>query len=123
MPHDRLPSPDAYGDRDLADEVDRKAYIEFTVAHLKRLLQGASSNMKDRCKSVANGGVLSTTAVGGMLLSLGRFAQEKKFSAIDFKVRLKALSTFDFANYTSGSTWGKLATRQRSLSAALLCSY
>lgn len=69
---------DPAGDRDLANEVDRKAYIEFTVAHLKRLLQGASFNMKDRWKSVANGGVLSTTAVGGMLMSLDRFAQEKK---------------------------------------------
>jgi DGQHR domain-containing protein len=101
---------DANGERDLTDNADRKAYIDFTVAHLKRLLVGASQNIKDRWKTVAQGGILSTTAVGGLLMSLDGFAKESKFNTIDFKTRLRAFATFDFASYTSGSNWRKLAT-------------
>ena len=107
---------DATGTRDLSIADDREEYIDYCVKELKRLLAGASSHLKSKWKSVPNGGVLSTTVVGGLLLLLDRLIKAGNTpSSIDYKVTLKKIDAFDFSAYT-GSSWGKLS---RDLEAAL----
>lgn len=107
---------DATGARDLSNADDRAEYVDYCVRELKRLLAGASAHLKGKWKSVPNGGVLSTTAVGGLLLLLDRLIKAGKTpSSIDYKTVLKNITNFDFSAYT-GSSWGKLS---RDIEAAL----
>lgn len=100
---------DATGARDLSSAADRGDYIDYCVKELKRLLSGASAHLKSNWKSVPNGGVLSTTAVGGLLLLLDRLIKAGKTpSSIDYKTLLNNIGSFDFSAY-SGSSWGKLS--------------
>ena len=101
---------DSAGARNINQADDRKEYIDYCVSELKRLLAGASGHLKSKWKSVPNGGVLSTTAVGGLLLLLDRFVKDGTTpSSIDYKVKLKKIVGFDFGIYT-GSSWGKLSS-------------
>ncbi|MFO6421535.1 hypothetical protein ACLBKS_15160 [Hylemonella sp. W303a] len=107
---------DAASARNLSSPDDRADYIDYCVKELKRLLAGASEHLKSNWKSVPNGGVLSTTAVGGLLLLLDRLIKAGNVPAnIDYKTVLKNITNFDFSAYT-GSGWGKLS---RDLEAAL----
>lgn len=101
---------DSTGARNLNETKDRKEYIEFCVLEIKRLLAGASGHMKEKWNSVPNGGVLSTTVVGGLFLLLDRLVKEGSTpSSIDYDSKLKNIASFDFAPYT-GSSWSKLST-------------
>ncbi len=101
---------DAAGVRDLNSDADREEYIDYCVKELKRLLAGASEHLKHQWKSVPNGGVLSTTVVGGLLLLLDRLVKDGLTpSSIDYKTKLKQIGAFDFGGYT-GSSWGKLSS-------------
>lgn len=107
---------DAAGVRNLSDADDRAEYIDYCVTELKRLLAGASAHLKSKWKSVPNHGVLSTTAVGGLLLLLDRLIKAGNSPlSIDYKDVLRNIDSFDFSAYT-GSSWGKLS---RDLEAAL----
>lgn len=107
---------DAAGARDLSIPDDRAEFIDYCVKELKRLLAGASGHLKSKWKSVPDGGVLSTTVVGGLLLLLDRLIKAGHTpSGIDYKTVLKNIDSFDFSAYT-GSSWGKLS---RDLEAAL----
>ncbi|MCK4150629.1 hypothetical protein [Ralstonia pseudosolanacearum] len=100
---------DGVGARDLNKADDRNAYTDYCVQEIKRLLAGASENLKEKWRSVPNGGVLSTTAVGGLLLLLDRLAKGgATLSQIDYKTKLKNIAGVDFSAYT-GSSWGKLS--------------
>ncbi|MFC5429453.1 hypothetical protein ACFPTO_11675 [Paraburkholderia denitrificans] len=102
---------DRDGARDLNDAGDRSAYIDYCVQELKRLLAGASENLKGKWRSVPNGGVLSTTTVGGLLLLLGRLLKGgATLSQIDYVTKLKNIRNVDFSAYT-GSSWGKLSNK------------
>jgi DGQHR domain-containing protein len=102
---------DGVGARDLNNADDRSAYTDYCVQELKRLLAGASENLKEKWRSVPNGGVLSTTTVGGLLLLLGRLAKGgAMLSQIDYKMKLKHIGSIDFSAYT-GSSWGKLSNK------------
>ncbi len=102
---------DGAGVRDLHKPDDRDDYTEYCVKEFKRLLAGASEHLKGKWRSVPNGGVLSTTAVGGLLMLLDRLVKEGATpSGIDYKVKLKNIEAFDFGGYT-GSSWGKLSNK------------
>lgn len=102
---------DAAGTRDINNANDRNAYTDYCVQELKRLLAGASENLKERWRSVPNGGVLSTTVVGGLLLLLDRLAKGGgTLSQIDYKTKLKNVGAVDFSAYT-GSSWRKLSNK------------
>lgn len=101
---------DRTGVRDLRKAQDREEFVNYSVAELKRLLQGAASNLKHKWKSVPNGGILSTTVVGGLLLLMDRLVKSKFTpSSIDYDHLFKDISDFEFKNYSS-SAWAKLAT-------------
>ena len=100
---------DPTGVRNLADVGQRQEYIDYCVAEINKLLVGARHNLLGKWKPSAQAGVLSTTAVGGLILLLGRFATVHKTThGLDFPVLLKPLEKFDFSVYT-GSSWGKLS--------------
>lgn len=100
---------DAAGVRDLSNADDRTEYVDYCVKELKRLLAGASAHLKSNWKSVPNGGVLSTTVVGGLLLLLDRLIKAGNMpSSLDYKTLLKNITDIKFSDYT-GSSWGKLS--------------
>ena len=66
---------DPSGSHDLLDSAQRQKYIDYSVGEIKRLLAGCSQNLQHRWKPVAQGGILSTTIVGGLLLLLERLAE------------------------------------------------
>lgn len=108
---------DATGERDLSNADDRVEYVDYCVRQLNRLLAGASAHLKSNWKSVPNGGVLSTTVVGGLLLLLDRLIKKRGNipSNSDYKALLQNITRVDFSAYT-GSSWGKLS---RAIEAAL----
>lgn len=100
---------DSAGARDFTNAQDRQDFIDFCVTQLRELLSAAASLLKSRWASVPNKGVLSTTAVGGLILLLEHFLKEgKPLSSINFKKRMANITTFAFDEYT-GSSWRKLA--------------
>ena len=100
---------DPTGVRNLTDVGHRQEYINYCVAEINKLLVGARHNLGGRWKPSAQAGVLSTTAVGGLILLLGRFATKHKTThELDFPTLLKPLEKFDFSAYT-GSSWGRLS--------------
>jgi hypothetical protein len=100
---------DPLGNRDLADSFQRKEYIEYSVKEIKRLLAGCSQNLQNRWKPVAQGGILSTTVVGGLLLLLERLAEAGQvFPTLDYPKLLTPVQTFDFSPYKS-SGWAQLS--------------
>lgn len=100
---------DGAGKRDLTDPSDRAAYVDYCVSELRSLLGAAAKHLKGKFRSVPNGGVLSTTVVGGLILLLDRMVKDGTSpSAIDYSQRLKGIEKFDFSRFT-GSAWGKLA--------------
>lgn len=100
---------DPSGVRNLSDVGQRQEYIDYCVAEINKLLVGARHNLVGRWKPPAQAGVLSTTAVGGLILLLGRFVtMHKTTHGLDFPALLKPLEKFDFSVYT-GSSWGKLS--------------
>lgn len=100
---------DNTGVRDMNNNDDRREFVDYSVSELKRLLQGAASQLTHKWKSVPNGGVLSTTTVGGLLLLMDRLAKSGRVpSSIDYENLFKDINQFDFSIYT-GSAWGKLA--------------
>jgi hypothetical protein len=100
---------DGAGKRDLTDASDRAAYVDYCVHELRLLLGAAAKHLKGKFRSVPNGGILSTTVVGGLILLLDRMVKDGTSpSAIDYSQRLKGIEKFDFSRFT-GSAWGKLA--------------
>jgi len=88
---------------------DRAEFIDYAVAQLERLLQAAAAQMKEKFRSVPNGGVLSTTAVGGLLLLMDRLVKSGRTpSGTDYSALFKNFDRVDFRSY-SGSAWGKLS--------------
>jgi len=101
---------DGTGKRNLGEAQDRQEFVDYCVNELRRLLAAAAGHLKTKWNSVPNGGVLSTTAVGGLMLLLDRLAKDNvALSAVDYGTKLKKIVSFDFGKYT-GSSWGKLAT-------------
>lgn len=100
---------DSAGIRDMTNAQDRAEFINYAVAQLERLLQAAAAQMKEKFRSVPNGGVLSTTAVGGLLLLMDRLVKSGRTpSSIDYSGLFKNFDQVDFRSY-SGSGWGKLS--------------
>ena len=101
---------DSTGVRNMNNVQDRHEFIDYSVTELKRLLEEAATQLKQKWKSVPNGGILSTTTVGGLLLLMDRLAKDgRNIPSIDYSLLFKDLNNFDFSTYTS-SAWGKLAT-------------
>ncbi|MGE4404018.1 DGQHR domain-containing protein [Pseudomonas sp.] len=101
---------DTTGERDLAIAQDREEFVDYCVQELRNLLEAAAQHLKHKWKSIPNGGVLSTTAVGGLILLLERLAKDTgNLSKMDYAAKLKKIANFEFEAYT-GSSWGKLAT-------------
>lgn len=100
---------DSAGTQDLSDSTQRQKYIDYSVREIKRLLAGCSQNLKHRWKPVAQGGILSTTIVGGLLLLLERLAEASQpVSKLDYQNLLTPIQIFDFSLYKS-SGWAQLS--------------
>ena len=100
---------DPSGNQDLSDSAQRSAYIDYSSSEIKRLLAGCSQNLQHQWKPVAQGGILSTTIVGGLLLILERLAEASQpFTKLDYLKLLAPLQTFDFSPYKS-SGWAQLS--------------
>lgn len=100
---------DPNGVRDLSIASQRAEFIAYVAEHLNRLLQGARIHLKDRWKSVPNGGVLSTTVVGGLLLLIERlFEEDFELEEFNYQGYFNGIYDFDFTGYTS-SAWAKLS--------------
>ncbi|MCG2585969.1 DGQHR domain-containing protein [Massilia sp. TS11] len=95
--------------QDLSNPVHRQQYIEYALGEIKRLLVGCSSNLESRWKPVSQGGILSTTIVGGLLLLLERLAEAgHPISSLEYKKILGPLKAFNFSNYKS-SGWAQMS--------------
>ena len=100
---------DPSGTQDLSDFAQRQNYTEYSVREIKRLLAGCSQNLQTRWKPVAQGGILSTTIVGGLLLLLERLAEAGQLiSKLDYPKLLTPIQVFDFSLYKS-SGWAQLS--------------
>lgn len=100
---------DGAGTRNLNDAQDRQEFVDYCVSELRRLLGAAGGHLKSKWNSAPNGGVLTTTAVGGLILLLDRLVKGGVApSTIDYEAKLRKITNFDFGKYT-GSSWGKLA--------------
>ena len=95
--------------QDLSDFEQRRKYIDYSVQEIKRLLAGCSQNLKHLWKPVAQGGILSTTIVGGLLLLLERLIEAgHPLSTLDYPKLLMPIREFDFSPYKS-SGWKQLS--------------
>lgn len=100
---------DPSGTQDLSDSIQRLKYIDYSIREIKRLLAGCSKNLQQRWKPVAEGGILSTTIVGGLILLLERLAEAKQpVATLDYFKLLVPVQTFDFSPYKS-SGWAQLS--------------
>jgi DGQHR domain-containing protein len=105
---------DPTGTADLTISSRRDQYLDYAIDEISRLLVGCSQNLQSRWKPVAQGGILSTTVVGGILLLLERLAESgKPLSTLDYVKLLSPLKTFDFSPYKS-SAWAQLSKDLRS---------
>ncbi|MRX06787.1 hypothetical protein GJ697_02955 [Pseudoduganella sp. FT25W] len=100
---------DPAGTQDLSDSAQRQKYVDYSVTEIKRLLAGCKQNLQHRWNPVAQGGILSTTIVGGLLLLLERLTVAGvPLSQMDYPKLLVPLQTFDFTPYKS-SGWKQLS--------------
>lgn len=100
---------DPSGIKDMSIASQRAEFIAYVADHLNLLLQGARSQLKERWKSVPNGGVLSTTVVGGLLLLIERlFEEDFELEQFNYQRYFSGIYDFDFTGYTS-SAWAKLS--------------
>jgi DGQHR domain-containing protein len=100
---------DPLGNKDLTDPIHRQLYISYSTMEIKRLLAGCSHNLQKKWKPTSQGGVLSTTIVGGLLLLLLRLSESnQKISNLEYKKLLKPIEDFDFSPYKA-SGWAQLS--------------
>jgi DGQHR domain-containing protein len=101
---------DPTGTQDLSDFEQRKKYIDYATGEIKRLLAGCGENLQHRWKPVSQGGILSTTIVGGLFLLLERLIEAGyPLAKLDYPKLLTPIKVFDFAPYKS-SGWKQLST-------------
>jgi len=95
--------------QNLSDFNQRQMYIDYSVRELKRLLAGCSQHLQDRWRPVAQGGILSTTIIGGLMLLLERLTENgHDVKKLDYSKVLESIKAFDFAPYKS-SGWKQLS--------------
>lgn len=93
--------------RDISNEQERTNYIEFCTAEFRDMLGAAAGILKHKWKPVSEGGILSTTVVGGFILLLGKLVDYYPKDKRDYSDILKPIATLDFSQYT-GSQWAKM---------------
>jgi hypothetical protein len=100
---------DPAGDRNLENSGDLSQYIAYCIGDLIQFLGGAAHNLQAKWRPVAQGGVLSTVVVGGLLHLWGKLkVRSGTPQVLDYKAVLAPLASFDFSTYTS-SQWGKMS--------------